>query len=51
MLHVTELSFKNNLLCFVIGSISLYWELIVKIFFPAKIVISSDGIEIGKLKF
>lgn len=51
LLHVTELSFKNNLFCFVVGSISLYWDFIVKIVAPAKFIISSQGIEIGKLKF
>lgn len=44
ILHVTELSFKDNVLCFVIASLSLYAHFLMKIFAPSKFMISSQGI-------
>ncbi len=51
LLHVTELSFKKNLCCFVVGSISLYSNYLVKVLLPSHFMITTTKIEIGKFRF
>lgn len=50
MLSVTELSFKENLCCVIIGSVSLYANFIVKTVMPSHFAVSRLGIEIGSVR-
>jgi hypothetical protein len=50
-LKTVELSFKENLLCLILGSTSLLSCLAFKIILPKNLVISLYGIEIGPIKF
>lgn len=40
MFHVTELSFKENLFCIVIGSLSIFWLFLTKIILPEVVIFS-----------
>ena len=44
ILHITELTYRQNLLCFVIGSISLYANYVVKVAMPSHFAISKDAL-------
>jgi len=50
-LKTVELSFKENLLCLVLGSTSLLSCLFFKIILPANVVVCLYGIEFGSFKF
>lgn len=50
-LKTVELSFKENLLCLLLGSISLLSCLLFKIVLPADLVICPYGVEFGSFKF
>jgi hypothetical protein len=50
-LKTVELSFKENFLCILLGSTSLLSGLLFKVILPEHLIISSSGIEWGKIKF
>ena len=47
-LKTVELSFKENLLCLVLGSTSLLTGLLLKVILPHHLIISMYGVEIGE---
>ena len=47
-LKTVELSFKENLLCLLLGSTSLLTGLVFKTILPAHLIISMYGVEIGE---
>ena len=50
-LKTVELSFKENLLCLVIGSFSLLSALFIKVVLPHHLIICLYGVEIGTFKY
>lgn len=50
-LKTVELSFKENLLCLLLGSTSILSCLLFKIILPANLIICPYGVEIGTFKF
>jgi hypothetical protein len=46
-LKTVELSFKENLLCLVLGSVSLLSGLFIKVILPKHLIICPQGVEIG----
>lgn len=46
-LKTVELSFKENLLCIILGTFSLIAGLLVKTFLPENLIISIKGVEVG----
>lgn len=47
-LKTVELSFKENLLCIILGTFSLIAGLLIKTFLPENLIISVKGVEVGK---
>jgi Ca2+ transporting ATPase len=50
-LQTVELSFKENLLCLLLGSTSLLSCLAFKVLLPENLIICASGIEIGSFKY
>ena len=50
-LQTVELSFKENLLCLVLGSTSLLSCLAFKVILPDNLVICPQGVEFGSFKY
>lgn len=50
-LKCVELSFKENLLCLLLGSTSLLSGLLLKVILPHHFIISLYGVEMGSFKF
>jgi hypothetical protein len=50
-LKTVELSFKENLLCLVLGSTSLLSCLAFKVILPENLIVCPQGIEFGSFKF
>jgi hypothetical protein len=50
-LKTVELSFKETLLCLVLGSTSLLSCLAFKVILPDNLIVCPQGIEIGSFKF
>jgi hypothetical protein len=50
-LKTVELSFKENLLCLVLGSTSLLSCLAFKVILPDNLIVCLQGIEFGSFKF
>ena len=50
-MKTVELSFNENVLCLLLGSISLLSGLFVKLVFPENLIICLQGIEIGEFKY
>lgn len=50
-LKTVELSFKENLLCIILGTFSLIAGLLIKTFLPENLIVSPKGIEIGKFAY
>jgi len=50
-LKTVELSFKENLLCLLLGSTSVLSCLLFKVILPANLIICPYGIEVGSFKF
>ena len=51
VLYVTELSFKENLFCLVIGSFTLFSNIVIQMIMPEHFYLCTRGIEIGRRKF
>jgi hypothetical protein len=50
-LKTVELSFKENLLCLLLGSVSLLSCLAFKVLLPEHLIICLEGVEFGSFKF
>ena len=50
-LHCVELSFKENLLCLLLGSTSLLSCLAFKVILPNNLIVCLQGIEFGSFKY
>jgi Ca2+ transporting ATPase len=50
-LKTVELSFKENLLCIILGTFSLIAGLLIKTFLPENLIVSPKGIEIGAFSY
>jgi hypothetical protein len=48
---LTELSFKENLLCLILGSLSISGNICFKILIPQNIRFSMNGLEVGEFKY
>lgn len=50
-MKTVELSFKENLLCIILGTFSLIAGLLVKTFLPENLIVSPDGVEFGQWNY
>jgi hypothetical protein len=50
-LKTVELSFEENMICLLLGSLSLFAGFVEKTILPSHLIVSLYGIEIGSFKF
>jgi hypothetical protein len=50
-LKTVELSFKENVLCLLLGSFSLLHGLLIKTVFPENMILCKRGFEFGKIAY
>lgn len=50
-MKTVELSFKENLLCMILGTFSLIAGLLIKTFLPENLIVSPDGVEFGQYAY
>lgn len=50
-LKTVELSFKENLLCIILGTFSLIAGLLIKTFLPENLIICTQGVEVAHYKY
>lgn len=50
-MKTVELSFSENLLCIILGTVSLWSGLAIKLFLPSNLIICPQGVEFGDHKY
>lgn len=50
-MKTVELSFAENLFCIILGTLSLWSGLAIKLFMPANLIVCPQGIEVGEFKY
>ena len=50
-MKTVELSFAENLFCIILGTLSLWSGLAIKLFLPENLIICLQGVEFGTFKY